>query len=85
MMRRPTSIGDYIRYVYLEETGSNVTELADKLGISRQMLTRLMHNDNPAHLTPQMALKFEAVFGGTAETWLAMSAGYELYNLRKSA
>ena len=34
-------------------------------------------------LTPQMALRFEQAFGGSADMWLRMQAAYDLAQARR--
>lgn len=80
--RQPTHPGAFIKEMCLPEMNITVDEAANRLGVSRQMLHRLMQDENPASLTPETALGFEKVFGSTAETWLAMQNNYDLYRLR---
>ncbi len=80
--RQPTHPGVFAKEICLPEMGITVDEVARRLNISRQMLYRLMKDDNPSSLTAETALSFEAVFGGTAETWLTMQNNYDLYRLR---
>ena len=36
-------------------------------------------------VTPEMAIRFEKAFGGTADTWLRMQMNYDLAQVRKRA
>ncbi|MFV0431487.1 MAG: HigA family addiction module antitoxin [Alphaproteobacteria bacterium] len=81
-MRIPTHAGKFVKIICLPELGLTMQQAADKLGISRQMFYLLTKDNAPHTLTPEMALKFEKVFGGTAEAWLAMDQKYALYSLR---
>ena len=56
--------------------------LADALGISRQTLLELFTLKRG--LTPEMAMRLEMVLGSTAETWLALQAERDLWQVRKS-
>ena len=56
--------------------------LADALGISRQTLHELFTLKRA--VTPEMALRLEAVVGSKAETWLALQAERDLWTARNS-
>ncbi len=62
----------------------NVTKpvLAKSLGISRQTLHDIMTTKRA--VTPEMAVRLEAVVGSTAETWLALQAAHDLWQARKT-
>ena len=67
----------------LADLGLSVAEAAKGLGITRQQL----HNVIAARssVTPEMAIRLEKAFGGTANTWLRMQANYDLAQMRKRA
>ena len=67
----------------LADLGFSVAEAAKGLGITRQQL----HNVIAARssVTPEMAIRLEKAFGGTANTWLRMQANYDLAQMRKRA
>ena len=56
--------------------------LAEALGISRQTLHELFTLKRA--VTPEMALRLEAVVGSTAETWLTLQAECDLWTARRS-
>jgi addiction module HigA family antidote len=49
--------------------GLTVTAAAKVLGVSRQALNNLLNGK--AGVTPEMAIRLEKAFGGTADTWCA--------------
>lgn len=55
-----------LRYDCLEPLGLNVTEAANKLGVSRRQLSDLV-NDHSA-ISPEMAIRLDKVFGSGAAT-----------------
>ena len=55
--------------------------LANALGVSRQTLHDIMTLKRG--MTPDMAVRLEAVVGSTAETWLALQAAHDLWKARK--
>lgn len=60
----------------------SVTEAAKRLGVSRQQLHALI--DGRASVSPRMALRLQAAFGPTAESWMVMQLHYDLSRARKS-
>ena len=73
---RPVHPGEILREDILPAVGRPKTEIARLLGISRQTLYDILNEKQP--VTPHMALRLMRMFGGTAESWLAMQRNYDL-------
>ena len=58
-----------------------VTEAARRLGVTRQALSALLNGR--AGVSAEMALRLEAALGTSAEMWLEMQAGYDLWQARR--
>ena len=54
----------------------SIGEAADLLGITRPTLSNIVNEKSS--ITPNMALRIKAVFGGTAEIWVRLQAAYDL-------
>lgn len=67
----------------IEDTNLTVTDAADKLNVSRQQLTRLMHCQSG--ISPEMALRLEAVFGLSAKDYLEFQLLFELEHARRES
>ena len=65
----------------LDELRLSVAEAAKSMTITRQQLHNVMQGKSA--VTPEMALRFELAFGGTADLWLRMQAAYDLAQARK--
>jgi addiction module HigA family antidote len=65
----------------LKELHLSVAEAAKTMEITRQQLYNVMQGRSA--LTPEMALRFEQAFGGSADMWLRMQAAYDLAQARK--
>ena len=65
----------------LDELNLSAAEAAKTMKITRQQLHNVMQGRSA--LTPQMALRFEKAFGGSADMWLRMQAAYDLAQARK--
>jgi antitoxin HigA-1 len=78
-MHNPAHPGEVIRE-YLPD-GLAVSEAAKRLGVTRQALSALLNGR--AGVSAEMALRLEAAFGTSAEMWIEMQAGYDLWKARQ--
>ena len=78
-MHNPAHPGEVLRE-YLPTT-MGVTESAKRLGVTRQALSALLNGR--AGVSAEMALRLEAALGTTAEMWVEMQAGYDLWLARQ--
>jgi addiction module HigA family antidote len=61
--------------------GLNITEAAEALGVTRNTLSELVNEKRG--ISPEMAVRLEKVFGGSAESWLVQQAQYDLSHIRR--
>jgi len=78
-MFNPPHPGEALRE-YLPE-GMQVTEAAQKLGVSRVTLSRVLNGR--ASISADMALRLEAALGTSAGMWIGMQADYDLWQARQ--
>jgi len=81
-MKNPPHPGQSVRYDCLEPLGLSVTKGAEVLGVTRQALNNLVNGK--AGISPEMAIRLDKAFGGTAEGWLALQTAYDLAQARKN-
>ena len=81
VMKVPPHPGLSVRFDCLEALGLSVTAGAKVLGVTRQALNNLVNGK--AGISPEMAIRLDKAFGGTAETWLALQAAYDLAQARR--
>ncbi|MBM5810564.1 MAG: HigA family addiction module antidote protein [Gammaproteobacteria bacterium] len=81
-MKQPPHPGSSVRFDCLEPLGLSVTEAAKALGITRQALNNLVNGK--AGISPEMAIRLDKAFGGTAEAWLALQTAFDLAMARQS-
>ena len=79
-MRDPVHPGAILREDVLAEIKIPVGEAANRLGISRGALSRVIHEH--ARISPNLALRLEAAGVGTARGWLAMQTARDLADER---
>jgi addiction module HigA family antidote len=80
-MKNPPHPGLTIRNM-IEELDVSITGAAKALGVNRQTLNNLVNQHNG--VSPEMALRLEAVFGSTADAWLQMQVSYDISKVRKT-
>ena len=78
-MHNPAHPGEVLRE-YLP-AGLAVTEAAKRLGVTRQALSALLNGR--AGISAEMAVRLEAALGTSAEMWIQMQAGYDLWKVRQ--
>ena len=79
-MKRPVHPGAILREDVLEALEISVSEAAERLGISRVTLSRVVHEH--ARVSPNLALRLEAAGVGTARAWMAMQTARDLADER---
>ena len=77
----PVHPGEILRKDAFPALGVMKPTLVAALGVSRQTLRDIMTLKRG--VTPDMAVRLEAVIGSTAETWLALQAAHDLWKARK--
>ena len=80
-MRRPSHPGRLIK-ADLDALKLSVADGASALGVSRAQLNRVVNGSSA--VLPEMALRLEAVIGGSADVWLRMQAAFDLAAMRNS-
>ena len=78
-MHNPPHPGEVLKDSVLAEL--SVTEFAQRLGVSRVALSRVVNGR--AAVSAEMAIRFAAALGGSAESWLRMQAAYDLWQASK--
>lgn len=82
-MHNPAHPGELIKNDCLDAFGLSVTEGAKALGVTRQTLSNLVNKH--AAISPEMAIRLEKAFGGSARAWLKMQMNYDLWEAQKNA
>jgi antitoxin HigA-1 len=60
--------------------GISVKEFAEKLGMTRTAISRVVNGK--AAVSPELAIRLAAVLNVTARSWLTMQVEYDLWQLR---
>lgn len=78
-MKNPAHPGSLIRD-NIDELGLSVAEAANGLGVTRQQLYKVIAGESS--VTPEMAVRLEQAFGGSADTWLRMQMAFDVSRAR---
>ena len=72
--------GEWLRAEIVEPAKLNVTELAERLHVTRQAMSNLLNAK--AGLSAEMAIRFEKAFGVKADTLMRMQSAWALAEAR---
>ena len=75
--RPPTHPGAILREDVFPTLGLSVTELAKRLGISRQTLHAVLAERSS--ITPELALRIGTFLGNGPQLWIEMQSRYDLW------
>jgi len=81
-MHNPPHPGEVLRDGVFTDTGLTVTGFAERIGVTRVALSRVLNAK--AGISADMAVRLAAALGGNAESWLHMQADYELWQAEKT-
>ncbi|MGR2740393.1 HigA family addiction module antitoxin [Billgrantia sp. Q4P2] len=76
-MKNPPHPGRLLRRRVVPALGLNVTEFSEKMGMSRNAVSRVLHEH--AGISSDFAVRLEHGGIGEARHWLAMQANYDLW------
>lgn len=74
--------GEILLEEVVKPTGITISEAASLLKVSRLTLSKIVNGRGG--ITPNIALRVEAVFGGKADFWLRLQRTYDLEEERKN-
>lgn len=78
MTRRPSHPGEILRGLYMVPLELTVTDLAERLGVSRKTLSKVINGRGS--VTPDMALRLARVFHSEPELWLNIQKKVDLWD-----
>ena len=80
-MHNPPHVGEILREIYLEPLGISITDAAKNLGVTRQALSKLVHEKTG--ISADMAIRLGQAFENSPEFWLGLEKQYELWQALK--
>ncbi len=82
-MYNPPHPGEVLKEMHLEPLSLTITEAAERLGIDRKTLSRVVNGQ--AAVSVEMALKLAKGLSTSAKVWLGMQQAYDLWQAKKDA
>ena len=76
--RRPTHPGELLREETLPAAGLTQSEFAARLGVSRRIVSDLIHERRP--VTPDLAHRLSRLFNTTPEFWLRLQEAVDIWD-----
>jgi antitoxin HigA-1 len=81
-MHNPPHPGEILADTVLGDGGMSITDFADKLGMTRAAVSRVVNGH--AAVSTSMALLLEDALGTSAESWLSMQTAYDLWQAKQN-
>lgn len=78
----PVHPGSILREDVLPAVGEPIMTVAEKLGVTRQHLHRILAEKAP--VTPDMALRLGKFCGNGPDLWLALQQDYDLWHAERA-
>lgn len=82
MIHTPLHPGIIVKEVCIESTGMTVGTVAEKLGIDRTTLSRLINGH--AGISPDMAVRLSIALNTSPVMWMNLQRDYDLHNAVKN-
>lgn len=76
----PPHPGEILRD-YTDATGLTVTQIAEKLQVSRKVLSQILNGH--AGISAEMAWKLSAAFGTSPDVWTNLQKQYDLWQAKQ--
>lgn len=83
MIHKPLHPGLLVKDALIDNTGLSVSEAAERLGVTRTTLSRLLNGHTS--ISPEMALRLSKFFTTSVESWINLQAQYDAWLIQKNA
>ena len=80
--RRPPTPGEMLLKEFLKPLGVTQSAFAARIGVTFARVNEIVHGKR--RITPETAMRFSRVFGTSAELWLNLQHGIDLYDAQHS-
>ena len=81
--REPTHPGAILRHDILPALGLKPAAFARHIGVSRQLLNKIIRATDPSPVSPEMALRIGRACGNGSIPWLNLQRNYDLWHAAK--
>jgi len=76
--RRPTHPGEMLREEYMPDYNLTISELARRIGVSRQSVNELVHERRS--LSTEMAVRLARLFNDSPESWINLQRNVDIWD-----
>lgn len=80
-IHNPLHPGVIVKDVLIDNANLTVTEAAERLGITRTTLSRLINGKSG--ISPEMALRLSKFFSNSVEMWLNLQMQYDVWQVQQ--
>ena len=81
IMHEPLHPGIIVKDALIDNTGMSITEAAERLGVTRTTLSRLLNGH--AGISTEMALRLSMLFNTSIDMWLNVQTQYDIWQAKK--
>lgn len=75
-MKDPAHPGEILKDLYMEPLNLTVTETAKKLGVNRNVVSKIVNKKGG--ISPEMAYKLAKAFDSDPEYWITLQTQYDM-------
>lgn len=79
MIHEPLHPGVIIKDILIDSTGLTISDAADRLGVTRTTLSRLLNQH--AGVSPEMALRLSKLLNTSVDMWVNLQSQYDIWNI----
>ena len=79
MIHEPLHPGVIIKDILIDSTGLTISAAADRLGVTRTTLSRLLNQH--ASVSPEMALRLSKLLNTSVDMWVNLQSQYDIWNI----
>ena len=79
MIHEPLHPGVIIKDMLIDSTDLTISDAADRLGVTRTTLSRLLNQH--AGVSPEMALRLSKLLNTSIDMWVNLQSQYDIWNI----
>jgi antitoxin HigA-1 len=79
MIHEPLHPGVIIKDILIDSTGLTISDAAERLGVTRTTLSRLLNQH--AGVSPEMALRLSKLLNTSVDLWVNLQSQYDIWNI----
>ncbi len=83
VMHKPLHPGLILKDMLIDNVGLSITEAAEKLGVTRTTLSRLLNGH--ASLSPEMALRLSMLLETSIDVWVNLQAHFDVWKIQQQS